>query len=101
VAGYRDGANKATAIGATWVGLDNTTIGCSHQNAVHVQYTSGDIAEAAIWNVALSDEQVWELYEDAYGMISLRRSKTYIYSKASAGNPWYYYKQMAAAVGAA
>jgi hypothetical protein len=58
-AAYLNGANKGTDTTTTAIsGIDSTTIGCINYNASASEFFGGDVAEAAIWNVALSDVDV-------------------------------------------
>lgn len=58
---YIDGGSKGTDAGeASSTGLDSVNIG-AHGNGTPDLYFSGRIAEAAIWNAALSDAEVVEL----------------------------------------
>lgn len=57
-AAYRDGTNKGTnAVSRIPTGLDKVTIGARNTNAV-TNYMTGDIAEAAIWNIPLTDAEI-------------------------------------------
>ena len=56
---FLDGGNKDTdATDTTPVGLDRTTIGVFHNAGNLTGYMSGMIAEAGIWNAALTDAEV-------------------------------------------
>lgn len=58
---FRNGANKNTSsTSISWGSPVNTLIG--YDNAV-TTYFNGDVGECAIWNVALSDDLVWRLYD--------------------------------------
>lgn len=62
-AAYLDGGGKGTDVNSrTPAGLDRTSIGAVERATPGV-YFSGRIAEAAIWNVALSDAEVAVLAE--------------------------------------
>jgi len=55
---YIDGGNRGNdGNNCTPVGIDETTIGV-RPDAIYQYYMSGDIAEAVIWNVALTDGEV-------------------------------------------
>lgn len=55
---FLNGGSKGTNSGsATPAGLDNTSIGAKVASSI-VNYASGRIAEAAIWDVALTDTEV-------------------------------------------
>jgi len=56
---YLNGGNKGTDTGSngTPTGLNTTTIGAV-KGATVTNFLDGDVAEAAIWNVALTDEEV-------------------------------------------
>lgn len=62
---YRDGTNKATDT-YNWIptGLDKVSIGVRNSSA-YENYFSGDIAEAAIWDVALTDAEIAMLAKGA------------------------------------
>lgn len=68
---FRDGGNKGTnTTNATPISLDNTTIG-RITRASPGFYMDGSIAEVALWNIALSDEEVAELYNGGVGLSPL------------------------------
>lgn len=61
---YIDGGSKGTsAVASTPSGLDTTTLGSLRRSAGSLWHMSGRIAEAAIWNIALSDAEVAVLAE--------------------------------------
>lgn len=63
---YLNGANKGTNSAVmTPVGVDSTTVG-RLTRASHASYMSGRIAWPAIWNVALSDDEVAALAAGAH-----------------------------------
>lgn len=95
---YLNAAGKATETTAIVpVGIDRVGIGLRYDSTPAVYY-SGHIAMPAIWNRALSDEEVKELYEDPWGLITPRRRTYLFYQAPAAGNPWWYYRH---AMGAA
>jgi hypothetical protein len=58
---YLNGGNKASTVTArTPAGLDNTTLGVSRLSS-DLNWHDGRIAEACLWNVALSDAEVAEI----------------------------------------
>jgi hypothetical protein len=63
---YLDGGNKVSnSLVQNLVDVDTTTIG-SMDYTSRIQYFNGDVAEAAIWNVALTDGEIKSL---AAGML--------------------------------
>ena len=55
---YLDGGNKATAVAArTPAGFDQTQVGALHRNHATSWPMNGRIAEAAIWDAALTDAE--------------------------------------------
>lgn len=61
-AAYYDGANKGTNTSSnTATGFNNTCIAVRHYNGAYDYHLNGDIGEAAIWNVALTDSEVASL----------------------------------------
>jgi len=58
-AAFLDGGGKGTnTTDLTPSGLDNTTIGTLHMSSAYYYYMSGSVADAAVWNVALTDADV-------------------------------------------
>lgn len=58
-AAYLDGANKGTnTTSVTPSGIDETTIGVTHNSSEYGNYLAGYVAACAFYNVALSDAQV-------------------------------------------
>lgn len=56
---YLDGgSNASNATSVTPVNLSHTILGVSHTNSAFNQHMNGEIAEAAIWNTALTVEEV-------------------------------------------
>ena len=71
--------------------LTETAIGSRLTTAGRLYYPSGDIAEAAIWNRALSDAEVQELYEDPWGLITpRRRTYSYVTGAPASGPGWWW-----------
>jgi hypothetical protein len=61
---YIDGGSKqTTAVSSTPSGIDKTALGVLLRSGANLWYMSGLIAEAAIWNIALSDAEVAVLAE--------------------------------------
>ena len=55
-AAYRDGTNKGTNTqSSSPTGVNRTDVGATYISAAVAHYFSGDIAEVAMWNVALTD----------------------------------------------
>jgi len=72
-----------TATRGWGAGINQTFIG---QKGDGTQDLSGAVAIAAIWNRALSDEEVRELYEDPWGLIAPRSTRMTMWmAAASAG----------------
>lgn len=56
---FIDGGNKGSDTNVANIsGIDNTTIAARHYNSTVSLYASGYIAEAAIWNVDLTDAEI-------------------------------------------
>ncbi len=56
---FLNAANKGTHDTAVaWTGLDNFIIGATKSNSAVANYMSGYIAEAAVWNIELTDAEV-------------------------------------------
>lgn len=61
-AAFLNGTNKGTdATLLATPAVDTTTIGCEFATGTPQVFTNGDIAEAAVWNITLSDTNVAEL----------------------------------------
>lgn len=72
---YLNGGNKGadnTANSVDWSGVDNTSIGAQVWNSTVGGYISGRIAEAAIWNGALTDAEAALLYFRRYSPLKIR-----------------------------
>lgn len=61
---YIDGGNRGDETTATTTTPDFTTIGAMRRDSVQ-QYMSGMIADVRIYNRALSDAEIWQLYDPA------------------------------------
>jgi hypothetical protein len=56
---FLNGSNKGTSAGAkSPTGLNVTNVGVTRANNTFFTYATADIAELAVWNIALSDEEV-------------------------------------------
>ncbi|MCK4625012.1 MAG: LamG domain-containing protein [Phycisphaerae bacterium] len=87
---FLDGGNKGTNAqdSGNPDGLDKTSIGAGeYANAVRY-HMSGIIALPLIWNRALSDGEIAELYADPWGMFR-QRERSYFWSAASGGAAGY------------
>ena len=89
---WLDGATDSNTESETITGFNGSAIGALKRSDLVVPF-EGQVRSAAVWNRALSSNEIQQLYADPHAIVRPRMAVPFSVAAPAAGNPWYQYAQ--------